>query len=1032
MQNPPDRPLDDMARLRRPTIIGRYRITGLLGEGGMGAVYRAEQDQPHRSVALKVIRPDFVSAELVHRFSRESEVLGRLQHPGIAQIYEAGTAEGPHGPQAFFAMELVEGSTLDAYAESNHLSTEQRLELFIKVCEAVNYAHQRGVIHRDLKPANILVDRSGQPKILDFGVARVTDADVKSTMQTSVGQVIGTLQYMSPEQVLADPLDLDIRSDVYSLGVVLYELLSGKLPYDLGRKVIHEAARIIAIEDPAPLSSINRNLRGDVETIVVKALEKEKARRYSSAEELASDVRRYLTDQPISARPASAMYQLVKFARRNRALVGGIAVAALLLIVGTIVSTLLAVRATAAERLAEVRRSEAVAAGDLADQRRAEAAAALVAADSARAEAQREREVAQREQVAATTSAQRATREASKSQAVSTFLQDMLYSADPTIAQGRELTVREVLDKASENRRGLERQPEVHAAVEGTIGATYLGIGKYDQARTHLDSSVAIQRRTQPGSTDLGNALYRRGQLASQEGDFPLAERNFREALALYRANVASDDDYITNILSQLAHVRYSQGEPQEAERLHLQAIRLVRQRHPEGGPLVADRLQNYATFLTFTSRPDKAIPIFKETLAIQRATLGDKHPEVIATVLSLGTAQNDIGQMAEAEATFREGLVLARGTYGQEHQFVADFLDRLGNTLSNQRKYEAGQSALREALAMRIKVLGEQHPDVQLARADLGRSLTNSGAFAEAEVMHRAALAGRRAALGDSNPAVASSMVDLALLLEAQQRWGEAEQLYRESIPVWRTGKDEFGELFVMGQIGWDLGRQAKYAESDSVLNLVLARQLVMLGDKHARTGDTYEKLASNAVFTNRLARADSLSTSALEIRKAVWGPKSQQVADQLQNMAFVRERQGDTAAAVPLLREALDIFQSVRPPTDPTVLLTQQWLGSDICTVGDVAEGEALARKAMAAAPLDSTRAVTWRVRGAVGHCLIRRKQYAEAEPLLLVAESNLRKIPNTNPLHITREVARLADLYQRWGKPEQAAAWKAKLPN
>ncbi|MEO8202116.1 MAG: serine/threonine-protein kinase, partial [Gemmatimonadota bacterium] len=245
--DPPTPPSGNLARLRRPGNIGRYRIIGTLGEGGMGTVYEAEQDQPHRRVALKVIRPDFVSPELLRRFSRESEVLGRLQHPGIAQIYEAGTSDGPHGPQPFFAMELVKGQPLNEYATTHSLDLNHRLELFIRTCEAVHYAHQQGVIHRDLKPANILVDTGGQPKVLDFGVARLTDADVQATRQTSVGEVIGTLQYMSPEQVNADPLDLDIRSDVYSLGVVLYELLSGHMPYNLDRKLIYEAARVIMI-----------------------------------------------------------------------------------------------------------------------------------------------------------------------------------------------------------------------------------------------------------------------------------------------------------------------------------------------------------------------------------------------------------------------------------------------------------------------------------------------------------------------------------------------------------------------------------------------------------------------------------------------------------------------------------------------------------------------------------------------------------------------------------------------------------------
>ena len=227
-----------------PSTIGRYRIIRLLGEGGMGAVYEAEQDSPQRTVALKVIRAGYATDEMLRRFENETQALGRLQHPGIAQIYDAGTAETPLGRQPYFAMELVRGETLLKYCDEHKLNVRQRLELVAKICDAVQHAHQRGLIHRDLKPANIIVGEDGQPKILDFGVARLTDSDAQATRQTDIGQLIGTLAYMSPEQVLGDPAEVDTRSDVYALGVILYELLAGKMPYMLSH-ILHEAVRTI-------------------------------------------------------------------------------------------------------------------------------------------------------------------------------------------------------------------------------------------------------------------------------------------------------------------------------------------------------------------------------------------------------------------------------------------------------------------------------------------------------------------------------------------------------------------------------------------------------------------------------------------------------------------------------------------------------------------------------------------------------------------------------------------------------------------
>jgi len=350
---------EDCARL--PDRIGHYTIVRKVGEGGMGVVYEAKQDSPHRTVALKVIRSTLPSTAVARRFAQEAEILGRLDHPGIAHIYEAGmTALDDDSPDAtrypFFAMEFIRGRTLLSHADEEAYDIRARMELVAAVCDAVHHAHQNGIVHRDLKPANIIVNQSGHPKVLDFGVARVTDEEAQTrTLQTGAGQLFGTLPYMSPEHVTGDPTTVDARSDVYALGVILFELLAGRLPYDLRDRSIPEAARVIGEEEPTRLSSVNLIFRGDIETIVGKAMEKDPSRRYQTAAALASDLRRYLRDEPIVARPASAFYQFRKFAKRNRALVGGVAATMIVLVAGALAATMLAVRESDARRIAEDR-----------------------------------------------------------------------------------------------------------------------------------------------------------------------------------------------------------------------------------------------------------------------------------------------------------------------------------------------------------------------------------------------------------------------------------------------------------------------------------------------------------------------------------------------------------------------------------------------------------------------------------------------------------------------------------------------------
>jgi len=321
---------------RIPKQIGNYRIKQLIGSGGMGSVYLALQEQPRRTVALKLMKAGIASNSALRRFEYESQLLARLSHPGIAEVYDAGTHETPDGGVPYFVMEYISGARrITDYVREKNLSNKQRLELLLEVCAAIHHGHTKGVIHRDLKPDNILVDSHGRVKIIDFGVARATDSDMAAaTMQTDIGQLVGTVQYMSPEQMEADPNDLDTRSDVYALGVVLYELLCEQLPYDVTNVKLFDATRIVREQEAKRLSTINSSLKGDVETIVLKALEKDRDRRYQSAENLAADIQRYLNAEPIMARPPSLTYQVRVFARRNKALMTGVAAVFCALLLG--------------------------------------------------------------------------------------------------------------------------------------------------------------------------------------------------------------------------------------------------------------------------------------------------------------------------------------------------------------------------------------------------------------------------------------------------------------------------------------------------------------------------------------------------------------------------------------------------------------------------------------------------------------------------------------------------------------------------
>ena len=726
-----------------------YRILQRIGVGGMGEVWLAEQSKPiRRRVALKLIRGGFGSKEVIARFESERQALAMMDHPGIARVYDAGTTRDG---LPYFAMEYVQGEPIHTHCDRARATVRERIELMIEVCAAVQHAHQKAIIHRDLKPTNILVavqDDKARPKVIDFGVAKAMGQKLTDqTMYTALGQIVGTLEYMSPEQAEMSAQDVDTRTDVYALGVVLYQLLVGALPFD--SRDIREAGydearrRIREVDPPRPSTRVSslgeassdsarmrrvevgmleRELRGDLDWIVMKALEKDRTRRYGSPDELAADLRRFLDNEPILARPPSAVYRARKFVRRHR-----VAVAFTSLLFLSLVA--LAGTATWQARKIAVERD-------------------------------------------------RANREAQAATAALGFLTDLFEISDPGEARGNTITAREVLDRgAAEIEESFEDQPEVQARLLGTIGDVYQSLGLYDPAEESLRAALAV-RRDGGDPLELAAALDALGLLLRDRAEYEEAETLIREGLALRRGELGDEHPDTLRSLHSLGVVLWSQGRDAEAEPIYREGLATGRRLLEPDDPLLTAFMNGLGNALAQLGRTREAEPYYREVLERRRARYDGDHPNVAFALDNLALCLHDLGDLDAAEPLYVEAQEMLFRVYGTQHPEIAQTLDNVAFFLVDRGEYDRAEEMTRQSLELNRKLLGEEHPRVGDGLVALADIVLRRGEVAEAEEMTGQALAIYRSSLPPDHLKIAGAESVLGAVRTAQGRYEEAEAL--------------------------------------------------------------------------------------------------------------------------------------------------------------------------------------------------------------------------------------------------------------
>jgi serine/threonine protein kinase/tetratricopeptide (TPR) repeat protein len=924
--------IDEPVTERPGAVIGPYKLLEQIGEGGFGVVFMAEQMQPiRRKVALKVLKPGMDTRHVVARFEAERQALAIMDHPNIAKVHDGGvTLSG----RPYFVMELVKGMPITRFCDQNHLTPPQRLELFLPVCRAVQHAHQKGIIHRDLKPSNILVvvnDTTAVPKVIDFGIAKALGQELTDkTLFTGFFQMVGTPLYMSPEQAGQSGLDVDTRSDIYSLGVLLYELLTGTTPF--GRERFQQAAydeicriireeeppkpstRLSELEDTLPSISEQRHteprrlvamVRGELDWIVAKCLEKDRGRRYETAEGLARDVRRYLADEPVEASPPSQLYRLKKFVRRHRGPVLAASVI-LLLLVGGITATTISLK-LASDRLAEVRVEKA-----------------------------------------------RADDEAAIAKAVDQFLlKDLLEQADigNQVLGGRErnITIRELLDRAAANIEGrFPGHERTEAAIQFTLGRSYNAVAEYAKAQKHLERSVALRQehlgRTHPDTLESKHSL---AEVLENHHEFDKAESLYQEVLSVRRAELGNDDPETLRVLNDIGRLYEARGWLDRAEQLLRSTFDT---RRAVLGEDHLDTLESkYCLAKLYGTRKQfhLAEPLYKQARDGLRAQRGPDHPRSLEAMHALAGLYVEWGRYDDAERQLDEVIALAREKYGPDDLRTYEALGDLALVYQMQRRFEKAEAMNKRALAGKMAKLGPDHATVLVAKQNLAMCYLLGQKLDQAEPLCREVLAAQRVRPGVGHPDTLNTMTNLAVLYRDQGQYGKGEPLFLEALAEARKtyGPGHADTQNILSHLTILYSKKGTPERTEPYLRDLVSFLREHPGDRSYLLGNGLGDLAFNLLELKKYAEAEPVARECLAIRsknKPEWwttfytrtlvgaalsGQKKYADAEPLlvQGFAGLREREtkmnnDSKFVLVEALERLVQLYEDWGKPTDAT----------------------------------------------------------------------------------------------------------------